>query len=302
MFHLVAHSTLDNWLVHDWSEARNLWQRLVLLDGLQAACIMPDHIHIIVKRADKERWLNALRGFARWRNRRRDTIGAQVWLPLPAPRVIPSYKHLFRSLRYVHLNPCRDHLVADPLAWPFSTHRDSVGLAIPAALAPHRDPDFFHRYVSSDPTVHVEGTNLPFSRFSFGAPTMEQVEAAVSAITRTPLSQLERHSPQRTLLLRCLKLFTSLTNNEIAARMGLARRSIQRLAVQAKGGEQRVERVLADPRFPALYDELLPRSSTWAAYRLKRQRSGAYQRLERSLDPRRKRQTAWQQISNGGRK
>jgi hypothetical protein len=40
-----------------------------------------------------------------------------------------------RTVRYIHLNPCRGELVSRPLAWPWSTHRDRLGLAVRPAVS-----------------------------------------------------------------------------------------------------------------------------------------------------------------------
>lgn len=59
----------------------------------------------------------------RWRNHLEGVSGRLV-RPLPPAEAVPEGPKRRRSVRYVHLNPCRARLVADPLAWPLSTHRD----------------------------------------------------------------------------------------------------------------------------------------------------------------------------------
>jgi hypothetical protein len=56
-----------------------------------------------------------------------------------------------RVVAYVHRNPVVDGLVEDPLEWSFSTHRDALGLAIPAVRRLTEDPKRLHDQVSLIP-------------------------------------------------------------------------------------------------------------------------------------------------------
>jgi hypothetical protein len=88
------------------------------------------------------------------------------------PKRIADTAKLLRDNRYVALNPPCEGLVDDPLSWLFSTHRDVIG----ATADPWVDADrlaralrrplrgfvgWYHKYVSSDPSVRVAGTPLP---------------------------------------------------------------------------------------------------------------------------------------------
>jgi hypothetical protein len=124
---------------------------------------MPDHIHLILPDAPGKRLGRAMSAYAQWRNAYRGERGP-VWTPHPPPDRLADEKHLRRTIRYVHLNPPRAKLVEDPLAWAWSTHRDRVGFAFPRVGALEPDPNRFHRSVSGDPSVAVEGTDLPRTR------------------------------------------------------------------------------------------------------------------------------------------
>ncbi len=158
---------------------------------------------------------------------------------------------LRRNERYIHLNPCRARLIDDPLAWPWSTHRDRVGLAWPCAVPTRTDPAAFHRYVSADPSVAVDGTLLP-CRLDGG--TAEQVYAAVSALTRSPAERLQLRGPARTLWIQSLRLLTELTQPAIAREVGVCLSTVQRLPPRWTPEIRLVRRVLGDRRFPALDD------------------------------------------------
>ncbi len=185
--HLVAHTLLG---VRPFAEAAVAWDLWTSLrrgaPDAVAACLMPDHLHQLEHTDDpdaaRRRLALRLAAFAR-------KLGyTRLWDRLPDAEIVPDLKHLMRVVRYVHLNPCRDHLVGDPLCWPWSTHRAAVGAELepwitPAQLAArlHRREqgfaEWFHGYVSKDATVHVAGTPLPV-----GAPPR--------AVTATPLADI----------------------------------------------------------------------------------------------------------------
>ncbi len=235
----------------------------------------------------------ALRSYARWRNRYRAEPGVIVWMPLEAPEHLSSWKHRRRSLRYVHLNPCRDGLAPDPLTWPFSTHRDFVGLSVPGCVAVEHDPSGFHAYVSGDPSVRVDGTSLPFSIGGVRGATPEQVLGAVSALSRQPVARLFLRGGDRVLLLRCLSELTDLGTGEIARWVGVAPSTVWRSLAMGDDRVAVVERVLGDPRFPALYDGRLDFDWSWRRYRESRERKGVPALLASQARQRTRRERAW---------
>ncbi|MFH1466827.1 MAG: hypothetical protein ABIO70_20755 [Pseudomonadota bacterium] len=279
MHHFTAHAFPPDLLFHDWCEARQLWDSLLSLGPVQALVLMPDHVHLIARDLDPQAWWHALRGYARWRNHHRGEPGRRVWLALGPPEEVLGAKHLRRALRYLALNPCRDRLVADPLAWPFSTYRDSVGLAVPGVVAIERDPVAWHAYVSSDPSVSVEGTDLPSGLRGLRAASVEQVVEAVSALARTPVEDLRRRGPARTLLVQGLLGCAHLSGRAVARHLGLSHTAIQKAAPLPSGTHARIERVLGDRRFAALHTHDLSLEWAWRRYREGRERRGAYAAL-----------------------
>ncbi len=276
MQHRVAHAVPPGWLFHDWHEAAELWKRLERLGPAKAVALMPDHVHRIDRSVPWEAWLGVLNGYARWRNHRRGEQGRCVFLPTPPPEVLKDSKHIARSVRYVHLNPCRDKLVRDPLTWAFTTHRDAVGLAIPGLVAPVRNPSRFHAYVSGDPSVHPDGTDLPFGLQGQRSAKVEQVTAAVSALTRTLLEDLHRRGPARTLLVQALVACTPLSKRAIAKELGISHAAVVATPPIPTPSLARLERVLGDPRFEALHSGDLTRTWAWRDYQRERERKGAH--------------------------
>jgi hypothetical protein len=286
MQHLVAHSVPPHWLIHDWREADALWSRLILLGPITAAAIMPDHVHMVLRRVDEGAWYGCLSGFTRWRNHHRDEPGRMVWLPAPPPEPLRARKHLERTVRYVHLNPCRDKLASDPLAWPYTSHRDAVGLAIPGFIGTERDPPRFHAVVSSEPSVAVDGTDLPYGLRGMRDHSVEHITAAVSALSRTTLDGLRSAGPGRSLLIQALSALSQQSGRQIARALGISPGTVSQTPPIPGATLAKLERVLGDQRFGPLYDNDLTRSPAWYHYRQRRIRSGAYAKLVESAQPR----------------
>lgn len=250
MNHLVAHAVGNTLLFHDWDEARALWDRLVAaLPGAQAIILMPNHIHVLHPRATEIELRRALRAYARWRNHHRGARGA-VWRRVEPPERKEGAQKIAGCERYIHLNPSRAGLCADPLAWAFSTYRDAVGLSAFPVRRAARDPAEYHRFTSNDTAVRIGGT--PFPTAAGRDPTPQQVLRAVSAVTRTPLAGLRRHGRARTLLVAALRGLTRATIDEIAGIAGLSRSQIKRIRPAADGAVAIIATVAGDVRFGAL--------------------------------------------------
>lgn len=249
------------------TSARVLWDALLteVPDPL-ALCLMPDHVHLLHTH-DVSRGLGlALRTHARWRNRQLGRTGS-LWQRVGPPEPVRGETKLRRTERYIHLNPCRAGLVADPLAWAWSTHRDRVGLAVPGARPPVPDPHAYHHYLSADPSVDQGGTLLPTGTDQAPA---EAVFAAVSELTRTPWEGLRVRGTPRRLVVSGLRLFTDLSVGEMAVAAGLNRSTVQRTPAQWTPATRVVSRVLGDPRFPGLSPGELTRLRGWERYRGRR--------------------------------
>ncbi len=224
---------------------------------------MPDHIHIETYEMEKVALGRVMYSYAQWRNARRGDRGI-VWEQRHQPERILDEQHGQRTQRYIYLNPCRKGLVHDPLAWPFSSYHDDLGLTPFPLRSPVADPHAFHAYVSSDPSTKVTGSFLP--TVPRGEFSLDAVEAAVSALTRFTLDDLRRDGAARGLLLRSARHLTTLPTAQIARRFQVGEATVRRCA-STDAGIHRVLRVVHDPRFRPLCDEDLRFTLSFRAYR-----------------------------------
>ena len=258
MFHHVARSE-EGPLFVTYIEGAALWWRLVdAFPEAIAIAVMPDHVHLVLPHDDPGGKLGAvLSGYARWRHRHRGGSGP-VWRPLGAPRVINDPKHLRRTIRYLHLNPCRSGLTRDPFTWPWTTHRDSVGFASPPVVPQQADPARFHDYVSKDDTCSPMGTPLPTVRFE----TFDwfAIRDAVSAITRTHVDELTLRGAPRTLALKTAWIHQVRDVDLLCDALGVSKTTVYRVVADlpqrgahlADPALAACVRAVGDPRFGSL--------------------------------------------------
>ena len=267
MVQLVARSVKGTLLFLRWSEARHLWDLLAdALGSANSLMLMPDHVHAIVK--DKPApFGRALAAYARWRNAARGENGP-VWRRTPAPQAFQDAAHARRAVRYQALNPCRKGIVADPLAWTFSTHRECVGLTLTPIRSRVSDAVAHHAYVSGDPSVDVAGTELPVRRAS--TPGERELEAVTSELLRVPLADLRNERDARRLLIQLARDWAGWGPGRAAEFCGVDPSTVWRAPQLGRDAERLAATVVGDPRFPGLDDGDLRRLPGWGVYRSRR--------------------------------
>lgn len=267
-FHLTALSRRETKLFHDHHEANALWRILLrTVPDPVAVCLMPDHVHLMHALDVSSRLRDVMSAYARWRNHAWGTSGP-VWYPLEPAERVKRGKKLQRSVRYVHLNPCRKRrpLVPDPLAWPWSTHGDAVGLSPAPVVPPARDVRSFHRYVSSDPSVHVEGTDLPVTpqpgRHGF---ELGDLAEAYCALFRQPWPVLTRKGAHRARFLALARLACERPQRDLAAFCRVSRTRVSKVEPVHQPWMSLVLRVTADPRFRSVdaHDRAIAAYTPW---------------------------------------
>lgn len=219
----------------DVESRHELWQRLrSRYADVAAACLMPEHLHALAPTKDpsRERARLAYVLGAAFRGQ-----GPELWRRIPEPTVIRDRQHLYRQIRYVHLNPTRAGLVGDPLEWPWSTHRGVVGAEVDpwvtadslARRLGEQRVGFeqrFHEHVSGDPSAAVGSTPFPVP-----APARIVAAEPLAAIRRAALAatpwSLESER-RRTLVV--LAVHQGWSDPEAIAELcGISQRSVRRL-------------------------------------------------------------------------
>jgi hypothetical protein len=214
-----------------WARLRSRFKKVL------GCTLMPDHLHLLVEFASAEalRRLMAveLSSFARSLGR------GPLWQPISLPTSIPNLQHLRRQIRYVNLNPCRAKIVDDPLKWEWSTHRDVIGatrgdwmdwetLGRAFGYSSESFARRFHEYVSADPDVEVEGTELP-ERIEAGqlVASFSSIEWAVLQSTRVSARDLRMSTPERRLLLLAAGRLGGASRERMSEWVGIRPRAIQ---------------------------------------------------------------------------
>jgi hypothetical protein len=218
-----------------WERARDAFPR-----GL-ANVLMPNHPHLFVVVEDPAR---ARVTFARLIGAlaQRMGIARGLFEPIPGVQVVEGRDKVLRLVRYILLNPCRARLCRDPLEWLWSTARDLVGAVanpwirlegLVDALGPGPRISLagFHRFVSSDACVAVQGTPLPRPVVSSACPArpLHHIVQAAAVATRAPASLIAQHGDTRQLLVALARDQGWRGSADLGELVSLSARSVARL-------------------------------------------------------------------------
>lgn len=103
-------------------------ERLV---DIVAYCLMPTHIHLVVKQMDDNGISifikNVLDSYTRYFNIRAKRKGP-LWQSRFKNVLVENDEQLLHLTRYLHLNPSSDGLAAKPDDWPYSSYAEYIGL------------------------------------------------------------------------------------------------------------------------------------------------------------------------------
>ncbi|HOU93383.1 MAG TPA: hypothetical protein PLU22_20160 [Polyangiaceae bacterium] len=240
---------------HAW----RLWRRLrAAFPSVTAAALMPDHLHLLLPANANPPLLPVLRGVLGGATRQ---LGGAARWTIAEPAPVADTRHLRRTVRYLHLNAPRAGLVADPLAWPWSTHRGALGAeadpwvpagALAAALGrPARGfGEWLHGYVSGDPDVDLSGTPPPVRAPSGSRHPLRRV--ALAAASATPWATRDRRRHLTALLAHAAG---AVEPGPLAELLEVSPRHVRRLAGQPDAALLEAgwlclsdERLLLDPR------------------------------------------------------
>lgn len=109
---------------------------------LIAFCLMPTHIHLILKQL-KDNGISRycgdfLNSFSRYFNTKHKRKGP-LWEEKFKNILVDSDEQLLHLTRYIHLNPVTASLVKKPEQWLYSSYREYLGLSKNWSLCDHGD-------------------------------------------------------------------------------------------------------------------------------------------------------------------
>ncbi len=210
--HWVARSNHPYEPFRAFADGRFAWRQLTRqFPEMLSAVLMPNHVHLILPATERSGAIRSrVEGFIGIISRKMRI--EHLWQPLPDPSCIPDRQHLRRTVRYIALNPCRKKLCRDPIEWYWSTYREIMGATVESTVSQsalarelgETQTDFlprFHRYVSSDPAVHVSGSPLPTAvgQIKWAAYPIFSVLVAAASALRVPISDVKQRRPLRSL-------------------------------------------------------------------------------------------------------
>jgi len=126
--------------------------------GIVAACLMPNHFHLVVKpaaAADLPAWLHWLLTTHAARHHRERASTGRIWTGRYKAFPIQDDRHLLTVVRYVERNPLRAGLVnrADEWHWGSLQWRQSVGPKLQLAPLPFPLPGNWNEFVDAPQTA-----------------------------------------------------------------------------------------------------------------------------------------------------
>jgi len=142
---------------------------------VHAYVLMGNHLHLLLT-PRRDCGLPAMmqavgRAYVRWFNLRHQRTGT-LWEGRYRSTVIDTERYLLTCMAYIDLNPVRAGLVADPAAYPWSSHGHCIGQRIDPLITPH-------------PLFWALG-NTPFSREAAYA---EMVRAGIAPVQQQALTE-----------------------------------------------------------------------------------------------------------------
>lgn len=130
LYHVIARGNQKRPTFLDDVDYRAYLRRLTLYRArhavtLLAYCLMPNHVHLLVRTGDVPlaKFMQGLQqSYTQWFNRVHGKVG-HVFQGRYRAIVCDSEAYLLTLVRYIHLNPVRAGLVLDPARYPYSGHR-----------------------------------------------------------------------------------------------------------------------------------------------------------------------------------
>ncbi len=121
-----------------------------------AYCLMPTHIHLILKQL-KDKGIstymkNILDSYTRYFNTKNKRKGP-LWQGRFGSVIIENDEYLLHLTRYIHLNPVSDNITETPENWPYSSYHEYINRAGDKIcnISPYikMDPQNYKKFVST---------------------------------------------------------------------------------------------------------------------------------------------------------
>ena len=131
-FHHVKKIALkfDRYIKKQPDEKMRWLQEQEKLVQIVAYCLMPTHVHLILKQLTDDGiplfMSNLLNGYARYFNTKHGRKGP-LWETRFKNVRVESDEQLLHLTRYLHLNPTTSYLVTKPEEWAFSSYGEYIG-------------------------------------------------------------------------------------------------------------------------------------------------------------------------------
>jgi REP element-mobilizing transposase RayT len=96
---------------------------------LLAYCLMPNHVHLAIRRSDQplsRAMLSLQSSYAHWFNRRHERVG-HLFEGRYKAVLVQEERYLFAMIGYIHMNPVRAGIVQRSEAFPWSSDRSLFG-------------------------------------------------------------------------------------------------------------------------------------------------------------------------------
>jgi len=218
---------------------------------LIAFCLMGTHVHLVLE-VDSEDHANAVvRRIANRHDRTAAERGVAM-LDEPHLQVLADDYAVFRYVAYAHANPVKAEMVADPLGWAFSSHRDVCGMRKASWYSADRILALMGRQLEDASGLHdraggrlaVPGLVEPVQ----GAQPAETLVVIAHAVAGFFGHAQLHETPAARRCFASVARFEAWPTKSIAAHMGKSIRQVNRLPAEDTPAVRAVLAMLRDPR------------------------------------------------------
>jgi len=120
----------------------------VLELSMIAYCLMPNHYHFLIRQDGEQRAgllpQRVFNSYTKAYNKRYEHSGT-LFEGNYRVKLVESDAYLLHLCRYIHGNPVKDGLVANPTDWPYSNYMEWIGQRGGTLF----DPEFVHQYFNN---------------------------------------------------------------------------------------------------------------------------------------------------------